>query len=122
MTPRQLPPNARWITLASGAKRVELVFDTGEGPATGQRRQARRRVRTVDEANEVWQSIHTDVAEDRPVVRSSVTVEQACADWLGFDGRVPPETIPTERLVHNSDRGVDAEWPKWSTVGTPSTT
>jgi hypothetical protein len=36
-TRRRLPPGARWVTLPSGVRRVEIVVDVGSDPATGKR-------------------------------------------------------------------------------------
>jgi len=36
---RQLPPGAKWVTLPSGARRVELLLEVGSNAITGARRQ-----------------------------------------------------------------------------------
>ncbi|MBN9620904.1 MAG: tyrosine-type recombinase/integrase [Actinobacteria bacterium] len=79
---RRLPSGAKWITLPSGARRVELVLDVGEDPATGQRRQIRRRLKTVEEAIEAQAEILKQAREGSYVSRANLTIEQACADWL----------------------------------------
>lgn len=80
---RQLPPGAKWITLPSGARRVELVLDVGVNPITGDRRQVRRRYRTVEAAQAAYLQIATATNDGTLVTRSSrITVDQACADWL----------------------------------------
>ena len=79
---RRLPSGAKWITLPSGARRVELVLDVGEDPATGQRRQIRRRFKTVEEAIEAQAEILKQAREGSYVSRANLTIEQACADWL----------------------------------------
>lgn len=80
---RQLPPGAKWITLSSGARRVELVHELGINPVTGGRRQVRRRYRTVEAAQAAYLNIATAANEGTLVTRSSrITVDQACADWL----------------------------------------
>ena len=82
MSRRQLPPGASWITLPSGARRVELVLDIGVDPATGRRRQTRRRYATAEEALEAYTAIRTDVREGRYVARTGLTVAEVCTDWL----------------------------------------
>jgi integrase len=79
---RQLPPGASWITLPSGARRVELVLDIGIDPATGRRRQTRRRYATAEEALEAYTAIRTEVREGRYVARTGLTVTEVCSDWL----------------------------------------
>jgi Arm DNA-binding domain len=79
---RRLPPGAKWITLPSGARRVELVLDVGEDQSTGQRRQIRRRFKTVEEATEAQADLLKQAREGSYVSRANLTVEQACADWL----------------------------------------
>ena len=82
MSCRQLPPGASWITLPSGARRVELVLDIGVDPATGRRRQTRRRYPTAEEALEAYTAIRTEVREGRYVARTGLTVAEVCTDWL----------------------------------------
>ena len=82
MSRRQLPPGASWITLPSGARRVELVLDIGVDPATGRRRQTRRRYATAEEALEAYTAIRTEVREGRYVARTGLTVAEVCTDWL----------------------------------------
>lgn len=82
MSRRQLPPGASWITLPSGAKRVELVLDIGLDPATGRRRQTRRRYITSEEALEAYTTIRTEVRDGRYVGRTGLTVAEVCTDWV----------------------------------------
>lgn len=79
---RNLPPGARWTTLPSGQRRVELVIDVGSDPATGKRQQARRRFKTAEEAVREYAKIKAQTHEGTYVGRSTVTVERVCADWL----------------------------------------
>jgi integrase len=79
---RRLPPGAKWITLPSGARRVELVIDVGDDPATGQRRQARRRLKTVEEAIEAHAEIRKQARTGSYSPRSTLTVGALCQEWL----------------------------------------
>ena len=79
---RSLPPGARWVTLPSGEKRVELVVDIGDDPATGKRRQSRRRFRTAQEARDAYAEIRSSVKAGTHVPRSHETLEAAAGAWL----------------------------------------
>lgn len=96
---RRLPPGARWVTLPSGVRRVELVVDVGTDPATGKRRQTRRRYATVDAAVAAYNEIKSEARQGTYVGRSAVTLAQLCADWL--DGRkgIRPSTLAGYRDV-----------------------
>lgn len=80
--PRRLPPGAREIVLPNGEKRIELVIDIGLDPATGRRRQSRRRFRTVAEARDAHAALHTAVKAGTHVPRSHETLARASAAWL----------------------------------------
>jgi integrase len=90
---RRLPPGAKWVTLPSGARRVELVLDIGDDPATGNRRQTRRRYETLDEAIEAYSKIKKEAREGTYVGRSSATVEQVIKDWLAGRRGIKPTTL-----------------------------
>lgn len=90
-TRRRLPPGAKWVTLPSGAKRVEVVIDAGHDPATGKRRQVRRRFKTIDEAKTAYTTMAAEVQAGVFVHRSSSTVEAVCQAWLA-GRRVRPST------------------------------
>lgn len=80
--PRRLPPGAREIVLPNGQKRIELVIDIGLDPATGRRRQSRRRYRTVEQAQDAYAKVRTAVRAGTHVARSNENVRDACAAWL----------------------------------------
>lgn len=90
-TRRRLPPGAKWVTLPSGSRRVEIVLDAGQDPATGKRRQVRRRFKTADEAKTAYTTMAAEVQAGTFVHRSSSTVEAVCRDWLAGK-RVRPST------------------------------
>jgi integrase len=98
-TRRRLPPGAKWVTLPSGARRVELVLDVGMNPATGGRRQTRRRFKTVDEAVEAYAKLPRQAHESVYVARSNLTVKQACEDWLAGKRKIRPTTLAGYRDV-----------------------
>jgi integrase len=96
---RRLPPGAKWVRLPSGARRVELVLDVGMNPATGGRRQTRRRYKTVDEANEAYAKLKVQARDGAYVARSALTVKQACEDWLAGKRKIRPTTLAGYRDV-----------------------
>lgn len=91
-TRRRLPPGAKWVTLPSGAKRVEIVLDAGMNPATGKRRQVRRRFESEAEATKAYARMSSDVSAGVFTTRSTKTVEVVCRDWLA-GRRVRPSTL-----------------------------
>jgi integrase len=90
---RRLPPGARWITLSSGARRVEVVVDLGPDPATGRRRQSRRRFTSIDDANAWHAETSTTVRRGEYVHRARETVAEAVELWLGTRRNVRPTTL-----------------------------
>ena len=90
---RRLPPGARWVTLPSGERRVELVVDIGTDPATGKRRQSRRRFKTLDEALEEYSKIKGAVRDGSYVGKSTTSVAQVVNDWLDGRRAVEPTTL-----------------------------
>jgi len=76
-TRRRLPPGAKWVTLPSGAKRVEIVLDAGMNPATGKRRQVRRRFVSEAGATEAYARMSADVTAGVFTTRSTKTLEVA---------------------------------------------
>ncbi|HKA69491.1 MAG TPA: site-specific integrase [Actinomycetes bacterium] len=81
------------MNLGNGARRVELVVDVGEDPATGRRRQTRRRFTTVDAAIEAYSAIKGDVRKGVYVGKSDLTVRDICQQWLGGRHGVRPTTL-----------------------------
>ncbi|WP_203935840.1 tyrosine-type recombinase/integrase [Planosporangium mesophilum] len=57
-------------------------MDVGTDPATGKRRQVRRRFKTVDEAVAEYAKLKGEVRTGTYVGQSSLTVAQACENWL----------------------------------------
>ena len=68
--------------------RYQLTVDTGT--ADGKRKQLRRRYRTEKEARKALAEIQGQVNSGTYVQRSTLTVEQACADWLKSRHKDPP--------------------------------
>jgi integrase len=92
---RQLPPQIRRVELArrAGSKpvvRYQLTVDTGT--ADGKRKQLRRRYRTEKEARAALAEIQGQVTAASYVQPSTLTVEQACADWLKSRHKIRPTT------------------------------
>ena len=92
---RQLPPQIRRVELArrAGSKavvRYQLTVDTGI--ADGKRKQLRRRYRTEKEARAALAEIQGQVNAGTYVQPSTLTVEQACADWLQSRHKIRPTT------------------------------
>jgi integrase len=98
-TRRRLPPGARWVELPGGVRRVELVVDVGLDPATGKRRQTRRRFRTVTEAADAYAAIRSAASGGTYVVRSGVTVQEVIDGWLAGRHGIRPSTLAGYRDV-----------------------
>jgi len=62
--------------------RYQVTVDTGVSPATGRRQQARRRYATEKEARAALAEIADATAKGQFVARSTMTVEQVCADYI----------------------------------------
>lgn len=62
--------------------RYQLTVDVGFNPQTGRRQQARRRYATEREARTALAEIADAAAKGRFVSKSTVTVDQLCADYL----------------------------------------
>ena len=92
---RRLPPQIRRVELTrrAGSKpvvRYQLTVDTGS--ADGKRKQLRRRYGTEKEARAALAEILGQVNAGAYVQPSTLTVEQACADWLRSRHKIRPTT------------------------------
>lgn len=92
---RQLPPQIRRVELArrTGSRpavRYQLTVDTGT--VDGKRKQLRRRYRTEKEARAALVEIQGQVNAGSYVQPSTLTVEQACAEWLRSRHKIRPTT------------------------------
>jgi integrase len=92
---RQLPPQIRRVELTqrAGGKpvvRYQLTVDTGT--VDGKRKQLRRRYRTEKEARKALAEIQGQVASGAYVQPLTLTVDQACADWLRSRHKIRPTT------------------------------
>jgi integrase len=99
---RHLPPQIRRVELAqrAGSKpvvRYQLTVDTGT--VDGKRKQLRRRYRTEKEARAALAEIQGQVASGTYVQPSTLTVEQACTDWLGSRHKIRPTTAAGYEFV-----------------------
>jgi integrase len=70
-----------------------MVVDGPADPATGKRRQIRRRYKTADEAIEDYAKIKKETSDGTYVGRSTLTVQQACDNWLAGRHRIRPSTL-----------------------------
>jgi integrase len=87
MARQQLPPQIKKITVTNRRTgkpvvRYQLTVDTGINPQTGRRQQARRRYATERDARTALAEITDATAKGQFVVRSTLTVERVCADYL----------------------------------------
>lgn len=82
---RKLLPGMREVMLPNGEERIEVVVDTGLSPATGKRRQARRRFKTIEEARAYYVETAAAVRADTYVHQAPETVREYLTGWL--DGR-----------------------------------
>jgi integrase len=92
---RQLPPQIRRVELTcrAGSKpvvRCQLTVDTGS--VDGKRKQLRRRYGTEKEARAALVEILGQVNASAHVRPSTLTVEQACVDWLRSRHKIRPTT------------------------------
>ena len=92
---RQLPPKVRRVELArrAGSKpvvRYQLTVHTAI--VGGKRKQLRRRYRTEKEARAALAEIQGQVNRGSYVQPSTLTVKQACAEWLRSRHKIRPTT------------------------------
>jgi integrase len=96
MSRRQLPPQIKKISVTDRKTgktvvRYQVTVDAGNG-ADGKRRQVRRRYATEREARDALAEITGGAVDGTFVARSSLTVEQICADWLAGMHGIEPTT------------------------------
>ena len=92
---RQLPPQIKRIELARRAGgrpvvRYQLTVDVGT--ADGKRKQLRKRYATERDARDALDEIRGEVAKGTYVHPSTLTVEEACANWLMSRHGIKPKT------------------------------
>jgi integrase len=90
---RQLPPQIRRIEIKQRgtgrlAVRYQLTVDTGY--VNGKRKQLRRRYETEQEARKALAEIQGKVSSGTYVQPTTLTVEQACAEWLNSRHKIKP--------------------------------
>ncbi len=79
--------------------RYQVTADAGKG-ADGKRRKVRRRYATERDARNSLAEITGGVVDGTFVARSSLTIEQICADWLaGMDGIEPTTRAAYENAL-----------------------
>ncbi|MCH9667030.1 MAG: site-specific integrase [Actinomycetia bacterium] len=97
MARQQLPPQIKKKTVrdrktGKPAVRYEITADAGMNPDTGKRQQVRRRYATERMARDALAELQSSVTSGTFVSRSTLTVEQACADWLAGRHGIRPTT------------------------------
>jgi integrase len=97
MSRQQLPPQIKKVTVADRKTgkpvvRYQVTVDAGTNPASGKRQQVRRRYATERLARDSLAEIQNGVTTGTFVSRSTLTVEQACADWLAGRHSIRPTT------------------------------
>ena len=105
---RQLPPQIRRVELARrvGSRpvvRYQLTVDTGV--VDGKRKQLRRRYNTEKEARAALAEVLGKVTSRTYVQPSTLTIEQACADWLISRHKIRPTTAAGYEFVLQPVRG-----------------
>jgi integrase len=89
----QLPPQIRRLEVKQRgsnktAVRYQLTVDTGY--VDGKRKQLRRRFKTEQEARKALAEVQGKVASGTYVQPTTLTVEQACAEWLKSRHKIKP--------------------------------
>ncbi|POX98886.1 site-specific integrase [Mycobacterium kansasii] len=97
MTRQQLPPQIKKVRITDrktgkAVVRYQVTVDTGVNPQTGRRQQARRRYTTEREARTALVEIADAAAKGRFVSKSTVRVDQLCADYLAGRHKLRPSS------------------------------
>src|SRR5262245_30179208 len=97
MARQQLPPQIKKKTVqdrktGKSVVRYEITVDAGINPDMGRRQQVRRRYTTERLARNELAELQNSVAAGTCVSRSTLTVEQACAEWLAGRHSIRPTT------------------------------
>ncbi len=97
MSRQQLPPQIKKVEITDRktgkrAVRYQVTVDAGINPVTGNRQQIRRRYASEQEARKALRDTQSSAAAGTFVSRSTLTVEQACANWLAGKHGIKPTT------------------------------
>ena len=82
MPRQQLPPQIKKITLKNGKVRYHVKENGRVDSITKQRPKLDKRFDTEKEARDALRDFQYQTARGTYVMRSTLTVEQACANWL----------------------------------------
>jgi integrase len=82
MPRQQLPPQIKKITLKNGKVRYHVKENGRVEPITKQRPKLDKRFDTAQQARDALRDFQYQTARGTYVMRSTLTVEQACANWL----------------------------------------
>ncbi|NTY62357.1 tyrosine-type recombinase/integrase [Mycolicibacterium sphagni] len=98
---RQLPPQIKRVELdrrdgGRAVVRYQLTVDVGV--VDGKRKQYRKRFATEKEARAALDGIRGDVARGTYVHPTTVTLAQACEDWLAAKHGLKPSTLHGHRV------------------------
>ncbi len=113
MPRQQLPPQIKKITLKNGKVRYHVKENGRVDPITKQRPKLDKRFDTAQQARDALRDFQYRTARGTYVMRSTLTVEQACANWLAGrhgllvgQGRLPQWSATAARPVwRNADPG-----------------
>jgi integrase len=97
MARQQLPPQIKKVEvtdrkMGKSVVRYQVTVDVGVNPETGKRQQVRRRYASERLARDALAEVQNGVANGTFVSRSTLAVEQACADWLAGGHSIRPTT------------------------------
>jgi integrase len=98
MSRQQLPPQIKKVHITNRRTgklltRYELTVDAGRDPASGKRRQIRRRFATESAARAQLASVQGGVKAGTYVHSSKLTVEQVCQAWLASKHSLKQSTL-----------------------------
>jgi integrase len=102
MNRQQLPPQIKKVSVTNRRTgkpliRYQSTVDTGRDPASGKRRQIRRRFTTESAARAELASIQDRVKTGSYIHSSKLTVKQVCQAWLASKHSLKPSTLAAHR-------------------------
>ena len=101
MPRQQLPPQIKKITLKNGKVRYHVKENGRVDSITKQRPKLDKRFDTEKEARDALRDFQYQTARGTYVMRSTLTVEQACANWLAGRHGLRKSARPPTAMVCN---------------------
>jgi hypothetical protein len=101
MPRQQLPPQIKKITLKNGNVRYHVKENGRVDPITKRRPKLDKRFDTAHEARDALRDFQYQTARGTYVMRSTLTVEQACANWRPADTVCASRPRPPTAMVCN---------------------